>query len=127
MSGYPDLEYGLINGTIVQVHQKATGAKAGLSIRPPGARAVGALGNLVRFLLLLDQAHDMKGVSPLIQGVSFGALLADTLHCMLVPECLSNLTADDVRPPLILNEVTPNLSRAKGLVTATTPFAPQGS
>lgn len=36
-----------------------------------------ALGNLVRFLLLPGQAHDMKGVAPLIGNVSFGALLAD--------------------------------------------------
>ena len=38
---------------------------------------VDALGNLVRFLLLPGQAHDMKGVEPLIKGVSFTALLAD--------------------------------------------------
>ena len=38
---------------------------------------VDALGNLVRFLLLPGQAHDMKGVVPLIKGVSFDALLAD--------------------------------------------------
>lgn len=38
---------------------------------------VDALGNLVRFLLLPGQAHDMKGVAPLIRNVSFGALLAD--------------------------------------------------
>ena len=38
---------------------------------------VDALGNLVRFLLLPGQAHDMKGVAPLIKGVSFNALLAD--------------------------------------------------
>ena len=36
-----------------------------------------ALGNLVRFLLLPGQAHDMKGVAPFIKGVSFDALLAD--------------------------------------------------
>ena len=36
-----------------------------------------ALGNLVRFLLLPGQAHDMKGVTPFIKGVSFDALLAD--------------------------------------------------
>ena len=29
MSGDPDLEYALIDGTIVQVHQKASGAKGG--------------------------------------------------------------------------------------------------
>ena len=38
---------------------------------------VDALGNLVRFLLLPGQAHDMKGAAPLIKGVSFEALLAD--------------------------------------------------
>jgi len=36
-----------------------------------------ALGNLVRFLLLPGQAHDMKGAAPLIRDISFGALLAD--------------------------------------------------
>jgi len=41
MSDDPDLEYALIDGTIVQVHQKATGAKGGLKIRPSGARAAG--------------------------------------------------------------------------------------
>ena len=41
MSGDPDLEYALIDGTIVQVHQKATGAKGGLRLRPSGARAAG--------------------------------------------------------------------------------------
>ena len=41
MSGDPDLEYALIDGTIVRVHQKATGAKGGLRLRPSGARAVG--------------------------------------------------------------------------------------
>lgn len=38
---------------------------------------VDALSNLARFLLLPGQAHDMKGVAPLIKGVSFNALLAD--------------------------------------------------
>ena len=36
-----------------------------------------ALGNLVRSPLLPGQAHDMKGVGPLIKGVSFDALLAE--------------------------------------------------
>jgi len=39
MSDDPDLEYALIDGTIVSVHQKATGAKGGLSIKPSAARA----------------------------------------------------------------------------------------
>ena len=38
---------------------------------------VDALGNLFDFLLLPGQAHDMKGVAPLIERVEFGALLAD--------------------------------------------------
>ena len=37
----PDLEYALIDGRIVQVHQKATGAKGGLRLRLSGARAAG--------------------------------------------------------------------------------------
>ncbi|PZX13345.1 transposase [Celeribacter halophilus] len=37
----PDFEYALIDGTIVQVHQKATGAKGGLRLRPLDARAGG--------------------------------------------------------------------------------------
>ena len=38
---------------------------------------VDALGNLVKFMLLPGQAHDIKGVAPLIQDIYFGALLAD--------------------------------------------------
>ena len=37
VSGDPDFEYVLIDGTIISVHQKASGAKGGLSIRPLGA------------------------------------------------------------------------------------------
>ena len=39
LSGEPDFEYALIDGTIVTAHQKATGAKGGLKIRPSGDRA----------------------------------------------------------------------------------------
>ena len=34
---------------------------------------VDVLGNLIRFLLLPGQVHEMKGVAPLIKGVSFDA------------------------------------------------------
>jgi transposase len=34
LSGEPDFEYALIDGTIVSVHQKASGAKGGPAIRP---------------------------------------------------------------------------------------------
>ena len=37
--GEPDFEYALIDGTIVQAHQKASGAKGGLRLRPSGAHA----------------------------------------------------------------------------------------
>ncbi len=36
-----------------------------------------AFGNLVRFILLPGQRHDTAGVAPLIEGVSFAALIAD--------------------------------------------------
>ena len=38
LSGDPDFEYVLVDGTIVSAHQKASGAKGGLSIRPSGAQ-----------------------------------------------------------------------------------------
>ena len=41
LSGEPDFECALIDGTIVSVHQKASGAKGGLSLRPSAARAAG--------------------------------------------------------------------------------------
>ena len=41
INGEPELEYAMIDGTIVQVHQKASGAKGGLNIKPSGALAEG--------------------------------------------------------------------------------------
>jgi transposase len=38
LSGDPDFEYALIDGTIVRVHQHGTGAKGGLEIRRSGDR-----------------------------------------------------------------------------------------
>ncbi len=38
LSGEPDFEYALIDGTIVSVHQKASGAKGGLEIRLSGTQ-----------------------------------------------------------------------------------------
>ena len=37
LSGDPDFEYALIDGTIIRVHQHGTGAKGGLVVRPSGA------------------------------------------------------------------------------------------
>ena len=59
-----------------------------------------ALGNLVRFLLLPGQAHDMKGVAPLIKGVSFDALLADkTFDADWLLQDLDERGATAVIPP----------------------------
>ena len=38
LSGDPDFEYGLVDGTIVKVHRHGTGAKGGLKIRPSASR-----------------------------------------------------------------------------------------
>ncbi len=38
LSSDADFEYVMIDGTIVSVHQKASGAKGGLKIRPSGAQ-----------------------------------------------------------------------------------------
>jgi transposase len=40
LSDEPDFEYAMIDGTIVSVHQKASGAKGGLKIRPSGVQRV---------------------------------------------------------------------------------------
>ena len=39
LSGDPDFEYALIDGTIIRVHQHGTGAKGGLVVRRLDARA----------------------------------------------------------------------------------------
>jgi len=44
---------------------------------PKSWRLADALGNLLRFELLPGQRFDTVGVAPLIEGVEFGALLAD--------------------------------------------------
>jgi transposase len=87
LSGEPDFEYAMIDGTIVSVHQKASGAKGGAETNAIGrsrgglttkiVALVDGLGNLVRFVLLPGQRHDIVGVPPLIEGVSFDALLGD--------------------------------------------------
>jgi transposase len=41
LSGEPDFEYAMIDGTIVRVHQHGTGAKGGLKIRRSDDRAAG--------------------------------------------------------------------------------------
>ena len=38
LSDDPDFEYALIDGTIIRVHQRGTGAKGGLKIKQSGVR-----------------------------------------------------------------------------------------
>ena len=87
LSGDPDFEYALVDGTIVRVHQHGAGAKGGTHTQAIGrsrgglttkiVALVDALGNLARFVLLPGQRHDSVGVEPLIAGVEFDALIAD--------------------------------------------------
>lgn len=87
LSGDPDFEYALIDGTIVKVHRHGTGAKGGTQNQAIGksrgglttkiVALVDALGNLARFVLLPGQRHDTVGVKPLIDGIDFEALIGD--------------------------------------------------
>ncbi|WP_456648181.1 MULTISPECIES: IS5 family transposase [unclassified Bradyrhizobium] len=87
ISDDPDMEYAMVDATIVKVHRHGLGAKGG-----PQSQAIGrskggmttkilaltdALGNLVRFVLLPGQRFDTVGVPPLIEGLAFNALIAD--------------------------------------------------
>ncbi len=85
LSSHPDLDCCSFDGTIVSVHQRATGAKGGLGISPLADPArvttktvalVDGLGALTGFPLLSGQTHHSKGVIPWITSVPFGALLA---------------------------------------------------
>ncbi|TAN19193.1 MAG: IS5 family transposase [Rhizobiaceae bacterium] len=86
-SDAPDMEYAMVDATIVKVHRHGQGAKGG-----PQSQAIGrskggmttkilaltdALGNLVRFVLLPGHRFDTIGVPPLFDGIEFGALIAD--------------------------------------------------
>ncbi|MGB9364795.1 MAG: IS5 family transposase [Xanthobacteraceae bacterium] len=86
-SDEPDMEYAMVDATIVKVHRHGQGAKGG-----PQSQAIGrskggmttkilaltdALGNLVRFVLLPGHRFDTVGVAPLIDGLTFGGFIAD--------------------------------------------------
>ena len=81
------MEYAMVDATIVKVHRHGQGAKRGLQSQAIGRSKGGmttkilaltdALGNLVRFALLPGHRFDTVGVAPLIEGIEFGALIAD--------------------------------------------------
>ena len=79
-SDEPDMEYAMVDATIVKVHRHGQGAKGGLQSQAIGRSKGGmttkilaltdALGNLVRFVLLPGQRFDTVGVAPLIEGLT---------------------------------------------------------
>ncbi|MFT8635115.1 IS5 family transposase [Novacetimonas hansenii] len=82
-----DMEYAMIDGTVVRVHRHGQGAKGGPQSQAIGRSVTGwstkiiamtdALGNLVRFTLIPGQHYDTVGVAPLLEPADFKALLAD--------------------------------------------------
>jgi transposase len=87
VSDEPDMEYAMVDATIVRVHRHGQGAKGGTQSQAIGKSRGGlttkilaltdALGNLVRFELLPGQRYDTIGMAPLIKGVEFNGLIAD--------------------------------------------------
>ncbi|QNT68669.1 IS5 family transposase [Defluviicoccus vanus] len=83
----PDMEYAMVDATIVKVHRHGQGAKGGTQSQAIGRSKGGmttkilaltdALGNLVRFALLPGHRFDTVGVAPLIDGLQFDAFIAD--------------------------------------------------
>ena len=76
----------MIDGTIIKVHRRGTGAKGALrSSHRPFARwandedrpLVDALGYLARVILLPGQRHDSVGVEPLVENIDFEAPIAN--------------------------------------------------
>lgn len=87
LSEEPGREYAMVDATIVKVHRHGQGHKRGTRSQAIGRSKGGMtteilalnddLGNLVRFRLMPGHRFDTVGIAPLIEGVEFGALLAD--------------------------------------------------
>jgi transposase len=87
VSDEPDMEYAMLDATIVKVHRHGQGARGGTKSQAIGRSKGGmttkilaltdALGNLVRFVLLAGQRFDTVGLAPLIQDLDFDALIGD--------------------------------------------------
>ena len=82
----PDMEYAMVDATIVKVHRHGQGAKGGLGARPsasprrhddqdPGPHRRARQSRPIR--AAAGTALRSVGVAPLIEGVAFGALIAD--------------------------------------------------
>ena len=87
VSDGPDMEFAMVDATIVRVHRHGQGAKGGAFRQANGKSRGGmttkilaltdALGKFVRFNLLPGQRYDTIGVAPLIKDVAFRGLIAD--------------------------------------------------
>ena len=87
LSDEPDMEYAIVDATIVKVHRRGQERKRGTQNQAHRPLQGGmttkilaltdALGNLVRFVLLPGHRFDTVGVAPLIDGIAFGGLIAD--------------------------------------------------
>ena len=61
---------------------------------------VDALGNLLDFRLMPGQAHDLRGMAALIEGLTYGPLLADrAFDAKRVREALAGVGIEAVIPP----------------------------
>src|SRR5258708_13295785 len=79
VSDEAEMEYAMVDATIVRVHRHGQGAKATQSQAIGKSRAglttkilalVDALGNLVRFVLLPGQRHDITSFDALMAGIT---------------------------------------------------------
>ena len=105
-----DLECVFVDGTVVQAHQKASGARGGTCRQGIGrsrggltskvVAVVDALGYLVRFVILPGQAHDLTGVTALLDGLPFVTFVGDkAFDADWLLDDLEGRGADAVIPP----------------------------
>ena len=69
---------------------------------------VDALGNLVRFVLLLGQRHDLIGIPPLLDSVEFEALIADRAYD-------SNVLRDELQARGAMAVIPPKANRVEAI------------
>jgi transposase len=87
LSGDPDLEHAMLDGSIVKIHRSGQGAQKGTQGQALGRSRGGsttrivaltdARGNLLGFEPPPGHRFDTRGVGPLIEGATFGGLIAD--------------------------------------------------
>jgi len=90
LSKNSDMEYTMIDATIVKVHRHGQGAKGGTQTQAIGKSRGGistkilalvdGLGNLVRFILMPGQRGETTGVVALMEGIECGSFLGDKAY-----------------------------------------------